>query len=162
MRPGLIAYSEATRYTKAKYLETVAWCRAHSRPIPQHTLYPRTKGFISTVQQLRQTAHVKAVYDLTVVYAYKGVFMEAPDMWQTLSQPRLSPAYRFHVHAERFLLDSLPTSDEDLAKWLEQRWIEKGRKLESLRVDMKNGLGWGRTDEKTIEGFSDSPPTQTI
>ncbi|KZF23738.1 hypothetical protein L228DRAFT_282428 [Xylona heveae TC161] len=66
----LISFSESTRYTPAKYAATAEWCRSHHRPVPQHTLYPRTKGFVATVQQLRRSApHVKAVYDLTLAYA---------------------------------------------------------------------------------------------
>ena len=105
---------------------------------------------MTTVQQLRQTAHVKAVYDMTIAYAHNGVFMEGPNMWKTLSQQNLSAAYRFHVHAERFPLDSLPKSDEELAKWLERRWIDKGLKLESLRQDLENGVDWQQTDAKSI------------
>ena len=69
-------------------------------------------------------------------------------MWETLSQPNLSKNYRFHVHAERFLLDTLPNADEQLAKWLEERWIQKGSKLESLRQDLQNSIDWQQRDMK--------------
>lgn len=100
-----------------------------------HLLYPRTKGFVATVQHLRRAPHVKAVYDLTVAYQHGTRFQAAPSMWETLSAAGLSDGlgYRFHVHARRFLLTDLPEEDEALAKWLEQRWLEKGQLLEILR-----------------------------
>ena len=74
--------------------------------------------------------------------------MQGPSMWDTLSRPELSKDHRFHIHAERFPLESLPTSDEDLASWLEARWIEKGLKLESLRKDLEMGSEWQQRDIK--------------
>ena len=146
---GLISYSEATRYTPEKYAETLTWCKAHGRPLPQHTLYPRTKGFITTVQQLRETPHVKAVYDLTIAYAEKSssfgakwVFLAAPDMWQSLSEPGLGGRWKFHVHVERYPLKILPESEEGLKHWLEEKWIEKGVRLEQLRRGLLAGQAW--------------------
>jgi 1-acyl-sn-glycerol-3-phosphate acyltransferase len=132
---GLISFSEATRYTKKKFEESQAWCKKADKSQPNNLLYPRTKGFITTVQHLRKAAHVKAVYDFTIAYQCDGVFLEAPSMWDTLSVSALSVKhrYRFHIHARRFPLGSLPESDQDLAKWLEQRWVEKGEWLESLK-----------------------------
>ncbi|MCJ1433003.1 hypothetical protein MMC27_002362 [Xylographa pallens] len=145
----LISYSEATRYTPEKYAETLAWCKAHGRPLPQHTLYPRTRGFITTVQQLRETPHVKAVYDLTIAYAEKRpssgekwVFLAAPDMWQSLSEPRLERRWKCHVHVERYPLKLLPETEEGLKQWLEVKWIEKGVRLEQLRQRLLAGQAW--------------------
>lgn len=100
-----------------------------------HLLYPRTKGFIATVQHLRRAPHIKAVYDLTIFYRRGNEFQDAPTMWDTLSVPRLSEGagFQFHVHARRFPIESLPQTDAELASWLEQRWIEKGEWLEAQR-----------------------------
>ncbi|KAH9909321.1 1-acyl-sn-glycerol-3-phosphate acyltransferase [Xylariomycetidae sp. FL2044] len=128
----LISFSEATRYTPQKYEESKVWCKQNDRPQPLHLLYPRTRGFVTTVQHLRKAPHIKAVYDLTIAYQHKRCFHEAPSMWDTLKLPRLSSmhGYKFHVHARRFPLEELPHTDEELAKWLEQRWVEKGEWLE--------------------------------
>ncbi|KAI9740321.1 MAG: hypothetical protein M1834_004900 [Cirrosporium novae-zelandiae] len=139
----LISYSEATRFTPRKHAETVRWCEANLRPIPKHTLYPRTKGFISMVQHLRETSQVKAVYDLTIAYAHRDKFLEAPDIWQTMSQPHLDRDWRFHLHVERYALKDLPMTPQNLARWLEERWMEKGERLEKLRLKLEAGEGWG-------------------
>lgn len=132
---GLISFSEATRYTPKKFLDSQSWCKKTDKPQPKNLLYPRTRGFIATVQHLRKASHVKAVYDLAIAYQCDGVFHKAPTMWETLSMPGLSAdsKFRFHIHARRFPLESLPESDEGLAQWLEQRWVAKGEWLESCK-----------------------------
>ncbi|KAI1872667.1 hypothetical protein JX265_005547 [Neoarthrinium moseri] len=133
----LISFSEATRFTPQKYEETKVWCTQNDRPVPKHLLYPRTKGFITTVQHLRKAPHVKAVYDLTIAYQHGDEFHEAPNMWETLKLSDISSqhGYKFHVHARRFPLEELPHTDEELAKWLECRWVEKGEWLDRKKKE---------------------------
>jgi len=140
--PGLISYSEATRYTPKKYEETKVWCKANDKPIPKHLLYPRTKGFITTVQHLRKSTHIKAVYDITIAYSRKNKFLEAPTIWETLSLPDLTnkQKFNFHVYVRRFPLEDLPHEDVGLAQWLENRWIEKGEWLEGKRDEWSRGI----------------------
>lgn len=133
----LISFSEATRFTPQKHQEMQKWCEENGRPQPQHLLYPRTRGFIATVQQVRHAAHVKAVYDLTIAYRHAARFQEAPPFWDTIRSGALSKGpggYRFEVHLRRFPMEDLPLEDTQLAKWLETRWVEKGEWLERKRV----------------------------
>ncbi|KAI5861863.1 1-acyl-sn-glycerol-3-phosphate acyltransferase [Durotheca rogersii] len=132
----LISFSEATRFTPQKYEESKIWCSQNGRPQPLHLLYPRTKGFVATVQHLRKAPHVKAVYDITIAYQQKGRFHVAPSMWETLKLSDLSGSegYRFYIHVRRFPLEELPHLDEELAAWLEQRWIEKGEWLDEVKA----------------------------
>ncbi|KAI1142686.1 1-acyl-sn-glycerol-3-phosphate acyltransferase [Hypoxylon sp. FL0543] len=133
----LISFSEATRFTPKKYEESRIWCQQNGRPQPLHLLYPRTKGFVTTVKHLRKAPHIKAVYDFTIAYQRNDRFHVAPNMWETLKLPDLSGSqgYRFHIHARRYPLEDLPHTDEELAKWLEQRWIEKGEWLEAMKAE---------------------------
>jgi len=142
---GLISFSEATRYTPKKYEETKIWCLENDRPLPKHLLYPRTKGFVTTVQHLRKAKHVKAVYDITISYGHNDKFLEAPTIWESLSCGGLSKhrGYRFHVDVKRILVEDLPQTDAELAKWLEKRWIAKGEFLEAKRVE------WSRLETQT-------------
>ena len=142
IRTGLISYSEATRYTPQKHAEAVIWCKANDKPLPRHTLHPRTRGFVATVKQLRHAPQVKAVYDVTVAYSRGSKFMIAPSMWETLSKPSLDKLMRFHAHVERHPIENLPDSNEALAAWLEERWVEKGERLEDLRVRLARGEAW--------------------
>jgi hypothetical protein len=140
---GLISYSEATRFTPQKYLETVQWCKAKGKPVPKYALYPRTKGFVATVKELRQGSSIQAVYDLTVAYARKGKFLEAPTIWDSLSRPDLDENFAFHVHVDRFdIKDFADKTDEELAQWLEDRWIVKSTRLEALQHQLDVGKEW--------------------
>jgi 1-acyl-sn-glycerol-3-phosphate acyltransferase len=134
---GLISFSEATRYTPKKAEAARVWCKENDRPIPKHLLYPRTKGFVTTVQHLRKAKHVVAVYDMAIAYEHNHKFLEAPTIWESLSCPDLSGkrGYKFHVDVKRIPLADLPESDTGLAKWLETRWIEKGEFLEAKREE---------------------------
>lgn len=141
---GLISYSEATRYTAQKYLETVRWCKANDKPVPRHTLFPRTKGFVTTIRELSKGSSVKAVYDLTLAYAHRERFLETPTMWQTLSEPHLDRDWRFHVHAERFDIGEFADkSESELALWLENRWAVKSERLEILKAQLEDEQPWG-------------------
>ena len=96
--PGLIAYSEGTRFTPEKHAEAVAWCKEHQRPVPKHLLYPRTKGFVATVQTLRKASHVKAVYDVTIAYAKGSKFMSPPSFVQTVNRKNVGDEWKIYVH----------------------------------------------------------------
>ncbi|OQO06346.1 hypothetical protein B0A48_08935 [Cryoendolithus antarcticus] len=138
----LIAYSEATRYTLEKHVEGAAWAKAHGKIMPKHLLFPRTKGFIACVQQLRQAPHIKAVYDITIAYAHGKDFQRPPSFWQTLLSPNMGRDWTFYVHVERHELSTLPQTNEELARWLEHRWVEKGQRLEALRKKLEQGQSW--------------------
>jgi hypothetical protein len=107
--------------------------------VPKHLLYPRTKGFVTTVQRLRQAPHMMAVYDLTIAYRRGQKLFVAPTWWTGMSLPELTErhGYRFYVHVRRFPIKDLPTCDDELARWLERVWVEKGEWLEMMRVEVE-------------------------
>jgi hypothetical protein len=149
----LISYSEATRFTPQKYLETVQWCKSKDKPVPRYTLWPRTKGFVASVKALGKTSSVKAVYDLTIAYAHDGRFFEAPSMMDTLFEPNLADDWRFHVHAQRFdIAEIADKSDTELAEWLEQRWMAKSAKLQELQASLEAGKDWGQDSRPVVNG----------
>ncbi|XMA17681.1 hypothetical protein WAI453_010472 [Rhynchosporium graminicola] len=139
----LISFSEATRYTPEKAEAAREWCQANDRPIPKHLLYPRTKGFVTTIQHLRKAKHVKAVYDMTIAYEHNNKFLEAPTIWESLSCGGLSGkrGYKFHVHFRRFPMEDLPETEAELSKWLETRWVEKGEWLKEKREEWAMSVG---------------------
>ena len=90
------------------------------------------------------------MYDLTIAYARDLTFLEAPSIWQAWSEPHLSNRRKFHIHAEKHPISTLPSSDEELAKWLEDRWIEKGARLEKMKNDLEHGVDWDGSSKKTL------------
>jgi len=61
---------------------------------------------------------------------------------EQLSCPNLARAgYKFRIHARRFALADLPSDDEALKSWCEQRWSEKDDWLDDeMSVDEKGDL----------------------
>lgn len=47
-----------------------------------------------------------------------------------------------YAHVERHEMRSLPDTDAALAAWLEDRWMEKGERLEGLRQRLVKGQSW--------------------
>jgi 1-acyl-sn-glycerol-3-phosphate acyltransferase len=145
---GLIAYSEATRFTTAKHAAAVRWCEENNRPPPKHTLWPRYRGFVATVTQLRHARQVRSVYDVTIAYAARQggrwTWMATPSFTESISRPGLDQRYRFYVDVQRFELQDLPEGEAELRQWLEQRWLAKDKKLDQLKEGLERGLWDGR------------------
>ena len=87
--------------------------------VPQHTLVPRTKGFVASMQGLGD--HLDAVYDLTIGYP-EGV-------------PRLVDCYlhtvkRIEINIKRYPIAHFDHMDEDqLNTWVFDRYQEKDQRL---------------------------------
>jgi len=143
----IISFVEGSRLTEKKLSEGQYFSRERGLPVMKNLLVPRTKGFVTCIQELRDT-HVKYIYDFTIAYAHPSQntvgFGDIPDMVRVHSTV-LSPEYGFHVHVRRYAIDSLPTDDESLTEWIRNRFAEKDQFLESLKdkwVDGINGEVW--------------------
>ena len=103
-------------------------------------LQPRTKGFVATVQALRDS-HVKHVYDLTLSYRRMGaVFGMPPSLIRSFTGD-LSHEFQFHVDVKRFAMEDLPLDDDEaLADWLRQRFIQKDQFLSQMQEHWTAGL----------------------
>lgn len=111
--------------------------------MPKYALYPRTKGFVATIKELRISSSIRAVYDITIAYAQGNRFLEAPSIWKTLSEPKLDRDWKFHVHAERFDIEEFAAmTDAEIASWLENRWVEKSETLERFHDALVSADGW--------------------
>jgi 1-acyl-sn-glycerol-3-phosphate acyltransferase len=117
----LISFLEGTRATEAKIAKSQEFARSRGLTQLKHLLTPRTKGFVGSVQGLRN--HVDAVYDFTIGYP-DGV----PSLWQLMQGFTRS----FHVHIERFPIGDLPATEEALTSWVIKRYDEKDRLLEEF------------------------------
>jgi hypothetical protein len=98
-----------------------AFERQHGKPELERLLFPRTKGFASTIQgrcippALDQDvslivaglrgSHVKYLYDLTLLYTSPGKDVErVPSLSEQLSIDDLALAgYKYRIHVRRFV-----------------------------------------------------------
>ncbi len=116
----LLSFSEGTRITPEKLARSQDYARKHDFPLTRHVLAPRTKGFVATVEGLRD--HITAVYDVTIGYESEGI----PTLWQYAQG--LAPSCRLHVR--RHPIEELPQSEADLEAWIVERFQVKDELLE--------------------------------
>lgn len=110
----MVSFLEGTRYTEDKGGKARAFAAERGLYSPQHTLIPRTKGFVATVQGLRSS--LDAIYDITIGYP-----REVP----TLVNCFEAKVPRVAIHVRRFAIDSLPESEDELRTWAIERFEEK-------------------------------------
>lgn len=106
--------------------------------MPRNILYPRTRGFVTSVRELRSSS-VRAVYDSTIAYSRNGHFMDPPEFWESIAFNMDKVSYKFYVHVDRVALKDLPEADEEFAKWLKERWMRRDEILERLRKKLEAG-----------------------
>ena len=114
----IVSFAEGTRFTPAKAARSAAYAARAGLPVLRHTLLPRTKGFVATLEGLGD--HGDAILDCTIGY-HDGV----PSLWQWGEGyvPRIS------LHVRRFPIHTLPRDDGGRAEWLVERYAEKDRLL---------------------------------
>lgn len=120
----LMTFVEGTRVRPHKIEKSQAYAREKGLPLLQHVLLPRTKGFVASVEALRQ--HADAVYDVTIGYE-KGV----PTLWQWIK----GYVRRVHVHVRRYPMGAMPQDGEAVSAWLLERYQEKDGLLDAYYRD---------------------------
>jgi 1-acyl-sn-glycerol-3-phosphate acyltransferase len=118
----LISFVEGTRITPFKLKKSQNYAKANRLPIFKNVLFPRTKGFVASVQGLNH--HVQAVYDITIGYP-QGI----PSLWQVAK----GSAREFHLHVRRFPVDQLPQTSDGLSNWLVNCFAEKDELLQHFQ-----------------------------
>jgi 1-acyl-sn-glycerol-3-phosphate acyltransferase len=118
----LMIFPEGTRQTPAKLKRSIKFAQKRKLPIMNNVMIPRTKGFIASVQNLRE--YVTAVYDVTIGYANRP-------------PPRLLGFFLggqqdVYLFARRFSPDQLPETEKELSRWLMERFQRKNKRLEQL------------------------------
>ena len=128
----LILFLEGTRISPSKLKKSHDFSKANNLPILNNVLTPRTKGFVETIKGLRKS-QIKYVYDLTIAVRHpvKG-YGAVPPVAQVLLVG--NHGYECHVHTEKFCIDELPLTDQELEKWAQDRFQLKDRFLEDLKL----------------------------
>eukprot|EP01105_Mastigella_eilhardi_P003710 TRINITY_DN1483_c0_g1_i3.p2 TRINITY_DN1483_c0_g1~~TRINITY_DN1483_c0_g1_i3.p2 ORF type:complete len:161 (-),score=46.50 TRINITY_DN1483_c0_g1_i3:39-521(-) len=114
----LVSFLEGTRQTPEKYASSVTYAKKKDLPVLKHLLLPRTKGFVATVQSLRND-RCKALYDLTIAYAgdKPGLFTHTDNC-------------NVYLHVRRYELNELPTTEQDLHDFCLKLWVQKDELLD--------------------------------
>ncbi len=117
----LMIFAEGTRVRPSKLEKSRQYAEEHGFRPMRHVLFPRTKGFVATVQAL--PGHATAVYDVTIGYE---------DGVPTLGQWIKGYVRRVHVHVRRFPMEEMPREEGEIAAWLINRYQEKDDLLDAF------------------------------
>ncbi|CAG7905426.1 unnamed protein product [Brassica rapa] len=117
----LALFVEGTRFTETKLKAAQEYAASSELPIPRNVLIPRTKGFVSTVSNMR--SFVPAIYDMTVAIPKTS---PPPTMLRLFrGQPSV-----VHVHIKCHSMKDLPESDEAIAQWCINQFVAKDALLD--------------------------------
>ncbi|KAF5821370.1 putative 1-acylglycerol-3-phosphate O-acyltransferase [Helianthus annuus] len=112
----LALFVEGTRFTKAKLLAAQEYASSMGLPVPRNVLIPRTKGFVTSVSEMRSFA--PAIYDMTVAIPKDST----PPTMLRLFKGQSSV---IHVKVKRHLMKDLPETDEGVAQWCKDIFVAK-------------------------------------
>ena len=118
----LMIFPEGTRFKKEKLTLSHKLSKREGRPELNRLLFPRTKGFLSSVQGL--TNHCTAIYDFTIVYENGKV-----PLFVDLFLGRLK---KVTVNVKRFDMQTIPKESKLLKQWLIDRFYEKEQLINLL------------------------------
>lgn len=114
----LVSFLEGTRKTPNKHAASVEFARSRGYYVPQHTMVPRTKGFVATMVGLRD--HLDAVHDVTIAY---------PGRVPSLMDCFTGEVSRVDLHVKRTPIGDMPRTEEELTAWAHRCFEEKDRLL---------------------------------
>ena len=121
----LVSFLEGTRFTPKKQSAAQAFGQKRGLYMPDHTLIPRVKGFVTSVIGLRE--HLDAVYVLTLAYPRDS----RPSLfrWFHLDIPAVDLDVRVYP------IDSLPKNEEALGQWAYARYQDIDGRLKQYYRD---------------------------
>ncbi|VDN00967.1 unnamed protein product [Thelazia callipaeda] len=122
----ILLFPEGTDRGKRAIKRSDDFAELHNLPKYQFVLHPRTTGFVSLVQFMREKNYIKNIYDVTVGYPDEIVSTE----FEVLIYGRLPNSVHFNV--KQYKENDLPKSDRDLAEWINAIWKEKEIRLEKF------------------------------
>ncbi|KAI3830165.1 hypothetical protein L1987_04299 [Smallanthus sonchifolius] len=112
----LALFVEGTRFTKAKLLAAQEYASSMGLPVPRNVLIPRTKGFVTSVSEMRSFA--PAIIDMTVAIPRDST---PPTMLRLFK----GQSSAIDVRVKRHLMKDLPETDEGVAQWCKDIFVAK-------------------------------------
>ncbi|KAJ1382983.1 Phospholipid/glycerol acyltransferase [Sesbania bispinosa] len=119
----LALFPEGTDFTEQKCLRSQKYATEQGLPILKNILLPKTKGFYTCMQELRGS--LTAVYDVTIGYKYR-----CPSFMDNVFG--VDPS-EVHMHICRIPVDCIPVSEDEISKWLIERFRLKDQLLANFQ-----------------------------
>uniref|UniRef100_A0A0D3G9I1 1-acylglycerol-3-phosphate O-acyltransferase n=1 Tax=Oryza barthii TaxID=65489 RepID=A0A0D3G9I1_9ORYZ len=115
----LAVFPEGTDYTEKKCIKSQEYAKEHGLPILNNVLLPKTKGFHCCLQELRDS--MDSVCDITIAYKHRPpTFMD--------NVYGIDPS-EVHIHVKVIQVSDIPTSEDEVADWLIERFKLKDKLL---------------------------------
>ncbi|XP_068617440.1 lysocardiolipin acyltransferase 1-like [Battus philenor] len=126
-RNRIILFPEGTDLSEDNKSRSNKFADANNLQHYEYVLHPRTKGWVSLCSRLRDAgAGLTSVYDVTVAY-------DNPANELDLIRGMLPREVCFHF--KRYSINEIPTGDEALKSWLNDRWRDKEYSLRKFHSD---------------------------
>lgn len=124
---SFVLFPEGTRLTPERQKRCNAYTESIGEPPLNHLLYPRFKGFTTTLEALGD--RLDGIVDATLIFDN-----DHPSLKRTISG---NSNTLIHAHTKYYPIDTLPKGEEELQKWLKDRWYEKEERIVNFRRDPK-------------------------
>ncbi|XP_053568612.1 lysocardiolipin acyltransferase 1 [Bombina bombina] len=121
----LLIFPEGTDLTENTKARSHEFAEKNGLQKYEYVLHPRTTGFTFVVDRLREGNNLDAIHDITVAY---------PQNIPQTEKHILNGSFpkEIHFHVQRYPVNSLPASKEELQIWCQQRWKEKEERLRTF------------------------------
>ena len=121
----LLLFPEGGDLTRRSKAKSDAYADTNGLKRYDYCLHPRARGFVYVMEALR-SGRLDAVYDITVGYPDALAKTEG-DLTKGKYIPR-----EIHYNIRHYQAEDLPTDEQGLTQWLEERWREKEESLKSF------------------------------
>ncbi|XP_029448876.1 LOW QUALITY PROTEIN: lysocardiolipin acyltransferase 1 [Rhinatrema bivittatum] len=121
----LLIFPEGTDLTENTKARSNEFAEKNGLQRYDYVLHPRTTGFTFVVERLIEGHNLDAIHDITVAYPQNVPQTEGHILNGNFPK-------EIHFHVQRYPLEALPTSREELQLWCQQRWQEKEERLRAF------------------------------
>ncbi|KAM4680408.1 lysocardiolipin acyltransferase 1 isoform 6-T8 [Amazona ochrocephala] len=118
----LLIFPEGTDLTANTKARSNEFAEKNGLQKYEYVLHPRTTGFTFVVERLREGDNLDAIHDITVAYP-----QNIPQTEKHLLNGNFPKEIHFHV--QRYPIETVPISKEELQLWCRKRWEEKEERL---------------------------------
>lgn len=119
----LLLNAEGTRFTEKKHEASIKFARDRGMVELKHHLIPRTKGFTSSLPELRNRS---VILDIQL-----GISKDSP-VKPTIFNILNGKSIESHMHVRRITFDQVPEDEEKAAEWLQELFRQKDIMQESF------------------------------